>query len=309
MVSLPSFLGRPLLVAGLCLGLAARPEAARASDADEPGGFRMASDPKIVTVFGDSKQFRSYVDRFYELHGQMTVAREAFHRNVQAVLRTLVAHREAKTKKCPADAVAMPYAKAFHLAETFHQLGKELEAKRQSIAELDGLGETALLTPDYRWKVARALKLYAEVVRDFKEMRTAFQEQLAGELTFSGCDAAKVIALGDEMEESGATPPSDPLPAPVKPKGKAKEPELPPVGATPATFFIDNTGCDGALRIYLDGALVGDVASKAKAAFRAPAGRHDMCLIPATSPQSCGDPGTLRSSYIHDGWSIVLRCD
>jgi hypothetical protein len=33
-----------------------------------------------------------------------------------------------------------------------------------------------------------------------------------------------------------------------------------------------------------------------------------MCLIPASSKQQCGHAGTLRQSYIHDGWTIVLRC-
>jgi hypothetical protein len=288
----------------------AAPASAKDPAADAPGGFRMGTDPKIVTVFGDAKQFRAYVDRFYELHGQMQTARESFHGNVQVVLRTLAAHRSQKGgKKCPTDAVAMPYARAFHLGQSYHLLGKELEANHQSIKELDDLGETALLTPDYRWKVAKAVKLYPQVLRDFKEMKVAFQEQLAGELTFSGCDAQKLIALGDQMEADGAAAPAEPPVAVKQPKKSKNDPDTPLPGASAATFFVDNSACDGALRVYLDGNLVGEVASRSKAAFRSLVGRHDMCLIPAASSQHCGDPGTLRSSYIHDGWSIVLRCD
>jgi hypothetical protein len=28
-----------------------------------------------------------------------------------------------------------------------------------------------------------------------------------------------------------------------------------------------------------------------------------------SSIQECGDPGTLRKTYVHDGWTITLRCD
>jgi hypothetical protein len=278
----------------------------------EPSGFRMATDPKIITVFGDTAAYRGYVDRFHALFGDMQTTREQFSREVQGVLQTLTAHAEIQQgkRKCPADAVALSYSRAFHLGEQYHQLGKELEAHYSSIKELDGLGETSGLTPDYRWKVARALKLYPQVLRDFREMRVAFQDQLAGELGFSGCDVTQLVAKGDEMERSGTAPP--PLPekkveAPKKGR-KVEEPIL-PVAATTVTFFVDNATCGGSLRVFVDGTLVGEVGGNAKAAFRAMSGRHEMCLIPASAKQSCGDPGTVRKAYVHDGWAVTLRCD
>jgi hypothetical protein len=283
------------------------------STPEEPGGFRMSSDPKVITVFGDTAQFRAYVDRFYELHGQMQSARESFSRDVQQVVATLAAHAEAAKGKarCPVDAIALAYSRAFHLGQSYHQLGKELEAQHASIKELDDLGETSGLTPDYRWKVARAIKLYPQVLRDFREMKVAFQEQLAGELQFAGCDAAVLVAKGDELEKSGTAATQEaqvmPAPPPVKPNPRDKNPV--PVAASTVTFFVDNGTCEGALRVYVDGALVGEVGGRAKAAFRAAAGRHDMCLLQSSSPSQCGDTGTLRKTYIHDGWSIMLRCD
>jgi hypothetical protein len=279
---------------------------------EDPGGFRMASDPKIVTVFGDTAAYRGYVDRFHGLFADMQTTREQFSREVQGVLQTLTAHAEIQTgkKKCPSDAVALSYSRAFHLGEQYHQLGKELEANYSSIRELDGLGETAGLTPDYRWKVARALKLYPQVLRDFREMRVAFQEQLASELAFAGCDVTQLVAKGDEMERSGTAPP--PLPekkAEAPRKGRKQEEPILPVAATTVTFFVDNGTCPGALRVFVDGALVGEVGGNAKAAFRAMSGRHEMCLIPSAAKQSCGDPGTVRKAYVHDGWAVTLRCD
>jgi hypothetical protein len=275
------------------------------------GGFRMEGDPKIETVFGDAAQFKRYIDRFFVVHTAMQTAREDFSRNVQAVLASLAAHQAAGGKKCPVDAVALSYARAYRFGQQFHQLGKELEANYISLRELDSLGETSGLTPDYRWKVARGLRSYPDVLKDFREMRASFQDQLAAEVRFRGCDPQALIAKGEELEKTGAAP-TGPVASstPLARKDPTQKNPLPtPVQATTATFFIDNGSCKTPMRVYLDSTLVGDVASSSKAAFRALVGRHDLCLIPTTSAQNCGEPGTVRNTYIHDGWSIALRCD
>jgi hypothetical protein len=282
------------------------------------GGFRLATDPKIETVFGDAAEFRRYVDRFFVVYAEMYKTREDFARNIQNVLASLAAHRAAArepgaARKCPVDAVGLAYGRAFRQGQTYHRLGKELETNFVSIKELDALGETKGLTPDYRWKVARALKFYGQVLTDFREMRVTFQDQLPGELTFNGCDSQILIAKGEELEKSGAAPlvaPPVAPPATVASRGgKTIEPPA-PVVASGATFFVDNSTCKTtSLRVFLDGTLLGEVGSGAKAAFRALVGRHDLCLIPSSSRAQCGDPGTLRKTYIHDGWAIVLRCD
>ena len=280
------------------------------------GGFRMEGDAKIETVFGDAATFKRYVDRFFVVHAEMLKSHEVFSRNVQAVLASLAAQRAAGGgARCPVDAVALAYARAFRQGQIYHKLGKELEANFVSIKELDVLGETKGLTPDYRWKVARALKLYGGVLTDFREMKVAFQDQVASELGFHGCDPQVLVAKGEELEKAGAPPTAPastdvikPATAPRKGDKKVVEPP-PPVAATTATFFVDNSSCGTSLRVFLDGAQLGEVGSSSKAAFRALAGRHEMCLIPSSSQQQCGDPGTLRKTYIHDGWSITLRCD
>ena len=297
-----------LLVAGALFA----PARANPSQKEWTGGFRMEGDPKIETVFGDTAQFKRYVDRFFVLHAEMQRSHEDFSRNVQAVVASLGAHRAAGgSRRCPVDAVALSYSRAFRQGQAFHKLGKELEANYVSIQQLDRLGETTGLTPDYRWKVSRALKLYAQILVDFREMKLAFQNQLSSELAFQGCDPQVLAAKGEEIEKAGAPPTPEIQPEPEKKKKPKKgQPEPgPPITASAATFFVDNTSCKNALRVYLDGALLGEVGSGAKAAFRSLVGRHDMCLIPSTSQQQCGDPGTLRRTFIHDGWSITLRCD
>ena len=38
-------------------------------------------------------------------------------------------------------------------------------------------------------------------------------------------------------------------------------------------------------------------------------GPHDLCLIAEGAKARCGDPGTIRKSYLHEGWTISLRCN
>lgn len=294
----------------LCLSASVLWAAPATFEGDFTGGFRMEGDPKIETVFGDAEAYKRYVDRFYVGYGEMQRTREDFSRNVQAVLASLAADQGRGPSKCPTDAVALTYARAFRLGQLYHRLGKELEANAVSIRELDSLGETSGLTPDYRWKVAKVFRLYPEMLKDFREMKVAFQSQLAGEVKFHGCDAQALIAKGEELEKAGA-PPTGPTARPGLPPIKKKDGDkaAPPIMASTATFFIDNSSCATALRVYVDTALLGEVGSAAKAAFQSPVGRHDLCLIPSTAQQQCGDPGTLRRTYIHDGWSITLRCD
>jgi hypothetical protein len=279
------------------------------------GGFRMEGDPMIETVFGDSAQFKKYVDRFYTVHADMQRSREAFSRNVQATLAALSANvtpTGARTGKCPVEAVALPYTRAWRFGEDYHRLGKDLEAHAASIRDLDRLGETAGLTPDYRWKVSRSLKLFPQVLRDFREMRVAFQDQLAGEVRLHGCEPGLLVARGDELEKLNP-PATGPVMAQVKPiVGKKKPGEkdaIPSAPATTATFFVDNSLCGGAVKVHVDGTMIGDVSGRAKSAFQTLSGRHDLCLITAGTTANCGDAGTVRRTFIHDGWSIQLRCD
>ena len=277
------------------------------------GGFRMEGDPMIETVFGDTAQFKKYVDRFYTVHGEMQRARETFSRNVQAVLAALAANvgPTGRAGKCPVEAVALPYSRAWRFGEDYHRLGKDLEASIASIRELDRLGETAGLTPDYRWKVSRSLKLFPQVLRDFREMRVAFQDQLAGEVKLHGCDPGQLIARGEELEKANP-PATGPVAAAARPAAGKRRPDkdaIPTAPATTATFFVDNALCPGSVKVHIDGTMIGDVSARSKAAFQTLSGRHDLCLIPDTSAAACGEAGTVRRTFIHDGWSIQLRCD
>jgi hypothetical protein len=79
--------------------------------------------------------------------------------------------------------------------------------------------------------------------------------------------------------------------------------------ASAALFFIDNSRCAVGQQVHLDGVLQGEVPARARAAFRANVGHHEMCLLPIGSHTACGSPGTVRRVYLHDGWSITMRCE
>src|SRR5215470_16571795 len=100
------------MVAGLAVGLVTTSAGAGGPESEPLTGFRMEGDPKIETVFGDAEAYKHYVDRFYTVHGDMQHAREDFSRNVQAVLASLAAD-QGRAPKCPVDAVALTYSRAF----------------------------------------------------------------------------------------------------------------------------------------------------------------------------------------------------
>src|SRR5215831_20451919 len=105
----------PLAAMAAVLGMTVA-HAAPGAESEPVTGFRMEGDPKIETVFGDVEQFKRYVDKFYAAFAEMQKTREDFSRNVQAVLATLAADQGAPSRsgpKCPTDAVALTYTRAF----------------------------------------------------------------------------------------------------------------------------------------------------------------------------------------------------
>ncbi|HKE18283.1 MAG TPA: hypothetical protein VKB80_25570, partial [Kofleriaceae bacterium] len=275
-------------------------------------GFRVEGAPEVEVVFGDSEFFKRHVDRFRALDKAMEAARRSFSRSVQAAVAALGHERRGA---CPVDRVARSFYEARREGETYRALGAELESEEVLIQQLDDLGETAALTPDYRWKVNQVAGRYRQALVDLKEMRLAFQTQLGGELAHRGCKQAELLARGADLVASQAPvaeaePPPDSGGAGGKPPRKpgAEPPAAPAIPATTITFYVDNRSCAAGQQVYLDGELLGEVGSSARAAFQALAGRHALCLIPGDSPARCGDPGTIRAAFLHDGWSIGLDC-
>ncbi len=73
-------------------------------------------------------------------------------------------------------------------------------------------------------------------------------------------------------------------------------------------FYVDNAKCQRPSTVYLDGKKLGEVPAGARVGYQTAPGPHDLCLI-ADPQKECGSPGTLRRSYLHEGWTISLRCE
>jgi hypothetical protein len=248
-----------------------------------------------------------------------------------------------KRGHCPADTVAGPYAKAHHLGAEYLRIGRELTRHYDQVKEFDRLGESIGLTPDYRWKVKRVLQQYNTLLTDYREMKVAFHDQLVDELKYAGCDLQALLIKGDPGAKPEA-PPVDAWPSPGQPgapgvqiakndpsKAETVPPNLPaervpppqpialpkrPAPADPTAsetrsgvlFYIDNTKCQRGTTVYLDGRKLGEVPAATRVGFQAAAGPHDLCLLDGTKKE-CGAPGTMRRSYLHEGWTISLRCE
>src|SRR5690349_23780907 len=147
-------------------------------------GFRVEGAPEVEVVVGDSASYRRHVDRFFALDQAMDRTRRTF---TEAVQHAEAALGRSKRGPCPVDAVARSYFEARRDGETYRALGGEMEGEHTIIQQLDEMGETAALTPDYRWKAKQVAERYKRAVIDLKEMRVAFVGQLGGELKHRGC--------------------------------------------------------------------------------------------------------------------------
>ena len=56
-----------------------------------------------------------------------------------------------------------------------------------------------------------------------------------------------------------------------------------------------------------DGSLAGQVAPGRRSALVADGGERTLCLLGLGAAQ-CGDRGTVRQVYLHDGWSVTMHC-
>ena len=313
---------------------AAPAEAAAAPSADGGTGFRLERPPAIDDVFGDSSDYRRTVDRFLELTHHMQVTRDEFARSVQAALTVLQAQPQKGKRLCPTAEVAAPYARARRLGAEYLRTGRELTRHYDVVKEYDRLGESIGLTPDYRWKVRRVLQQYQALLTDYREMKVALHDQLDDELKYAGCNLealAEKGAMDDHWPNPGqpgapgvpaphADPPRESLP-PSLPSEKVVQPPIPvprpqrvvpaDPGAQPRSgilFYVDNSKCRRSSAVWLDGKKLGDVPPMTRVGFQTAPGPHDLCLLD-DGQKKCGAPGTLRRSYLSEGWTITLRCE
>jgi hypothetical protein len=324
-------------------------EAEPAPQPSLPGssGFRLEGKPAIDDVFGDASDYRHTVDRFLDLTARMQSTRDEFAKAVQVALRELGGQSPAKGSRpsaCPMSALAAPYSKAQRLGTEYLRLGRELARHHDQVKEFDHLGETLGLTPDYRWKVRRVLVQFGALLTDYREMKVAFHDQLIDELTYARCDLSALLLRADpeqhgptedvawpapgapgapgvllaqrDREAAHETPPASsgekiPTPSPIPfPPPRTNPAEGPSAAVTRSGifFYVDNTLCQRPSKVVLDGKKIGDVPAGTRVAFQTLPGPHELCLQ-SDPKRECGSVGTIRKGYLHEGWTIALRCE
>jgi len=145
--------------------------------------------------------------------------------------------------------------------------------------------------------VAATRKAFRLALADVAELRAEWGRALGPELGAAGCtDRLLAAAIADPahyrlVEEDQP----EPIPTTQPPRPRAH-----------ATFYVDNTRCLDPVEVWIDGAQLGQVAPGRRSALVADAGERTLCLLVPGAAQ-CGDRGTLREVYLHDGWSVTMH--
>jgi hypothetical protein len=194
--------------------------------------------------------------------------------------------------------VVRPWQAAQRGLARFHAIGVELEHVHRYLARHAALGDAANLLPDARARLNAARKAFALDLADIRELRAGWVTSVGRELRAHGCsDALLAAAAADPGRYRPRIEPRAVTPTQTR---RPREPRR-------ESFYVDNRGCTEELIVYVDGERVGSVAGGERAALTADAGQRTLCLI-GRGTASCGDRGTVRQVYLHEGWEVVMKC-
>ncbi len=259
--------------------------------------------PELVRPWGDGDALQAATERFAATTAAMAKVRAEYQHELLGVLGALgqgpAARVKAGTvKTCPVSQIAKPWDTAQKALSRYARLGVELEATYRFIARHDEVGMTTSLLPNARTAVAGAKKKYRTALADMGELRSEWTRGLAPELRVVGCtDKLLQAALADPLRYRVV---QDDKPEPVAE-------HQPPRPKPRTTFFVDNTRCADPVDVWIDGNHIGQVAPGRRSALVADGGQRTLCLLLPGGAQ-CGDRGTVRQVYLHDGWNTTLYC-
>jgi hypothetical protein len=151
--------------------------------------------------------------------------------------------------------------------------------------------------PDQRTRLVAALKAYRLALADVRELRAMWTTAVGRELKSHRCTEVLLTAAAADPERY--TPR-------IQPKEVVKSQTRVPREPRHESFFVDNRDCPEPLTVYVDGEEVGVVPGGERSVLTADAGQRTLCLIGKGA--TCGDRGTVRQIYMHEGWEVHLRC-
>jgi hypothetical protein len=279
--------------------------AARAALAalDAGGSVALAFVPELARPWGDTSAMDAVLARYAAIHGDMGRVRATYQHQFLSLLAALGKGPYAPVKlpavrSCPVARVAPASATASQELRRYERLGSELEHAYRFIARHDEVGATTALLPNARTQVNGLRKGFRTALADVSELRAEWTRTLVPELRAVGCTDKLLAAAVADPERYRVIQEDKP---PVIPETK------PPRARPRATFYVDNTKCPDPVDVWIDGVPLGQVAAGRRSALVADGGERTLCLIVPGAAQ-CGDRGTVRQVYLHDGWATTMYC-
>jgi hypothetical protein len=258
---------------------------------------------ELLRPWGDTDALQAMLDDYALTSATMATVRVEYQGYVLGLLGALGKGPGAKVKPgtvkvCPAGAIAPAWDAAQGALQRYVRLGIELERQYRFIARHEEMGLTQSLLPNSRTHAAGVKKSYRTALADMGELRAEWTRGLTPELRAVGCsDKLLRAAVKDPMRYRVIVedkPDAVPVRQPPRPKPRT-------------TFFVDNTRCADPVEVWIDGSHVGQVAPGRRSAMVADGGERTLCLLLPGGAQ-CGDRGTVRQVYLHDGWSTTMHC-
>lgn len=270
---------------------------------DAGGTFTLAFVPEVIRPWTDAEGLQAALDRYALTTTTMATVRTAYQAQILAALGTLgkgprVGAKQPPVRTCPLGRVAPMWAAAQDELKRYARLGVDLEADYRFIARHDEAGAVGGLLPNGRSQLAAAKKQFRTALSDIAELRAELVRGLGPELRAVGCTDRLLAAAIASPERYRVIVEDRPEEIPAQAPQRARP---------RATFYVDNTRCPDPVDVSIDGAPIGQVAPGRRSALVADSGERTLCLLGPGSAQ-CGDRGTVRQVYLHDGWSVTLYC-
>ncbi|HSD11951.1 MAG TPA: tetratricopeptide repeat protein, partial [Patescibacteria group bacterium] len=188
-------------------------------------------------------------------------------------------------------------------------LGQEMTSASRGIRAALDRGEGAALTPDEARSARDVLAAMDASERDVREMRSLFQgtfiplyrrracETFDGPIGTASLASVRARYADREVTLPEVRPPTWSMPI---------SPVVPSMPARSITFRVNNAEGRVTYVLTIDGTEMGEVApGRRDATFSARLGPHRLCLVPRGV--RCGDPGTERTVFLHERWTIRVR--
>lgn len=270
---------------------------------DAGGAVSLAYTPEIVRPWGNADELQQTLDRYLLMTGTMATVRASYEVQFLSLLGMLGRGPYAPTKgplvrSCPIGRVAPAWAAAQIELRRYERLGLDLEAAYRYLERHEEAGAAAGLLPNARAQLLGTKKTFRTALADISELRAQWTRGLGPELKSVGCNDKLLAAAVKDPARYRVI---------VEDKAEPLPPQTAPRARPRATFYVDNARCVDPVDVWIDGSHLGQVAPGRRSALVADGGERTLCLLGPGSAQ-CGDRGTVRQVYLHDGWSVTLHC-